>query len=85
VNPASIPFNGLAQTVGFSATSSNPKSALSATSDKPAVATVAAGVLPGQFTVTSVGVGLCTITVSDTTGGSATIAVTVTTISLVVH
>jgi len=78
-------FNSLAQAMGFYATSSNAESALSATSDNPAVATVAAGALPGEFTVTPVVAGTCTVTVSDTTGGSATLVVTVTTFSLTVN
>jgi hypothetical protein len=80
----SISFNGVPQAASFTATSST-NSVLSATVDKPAVATVAPGSAAGQFTVSAVAAGTCTITVLDAKGGLSTLAVTVTTFPLTVN
>jgi hypothetical protein len=79
-----LAFNAVAQTGSFTATSSTG-SVLAATLDQPAVATVIPGTAAGQFTVTAVGAGTCTITVTDAKGGVAKLVVTVTTFPVTVN
>jgi hypothetical protein len=57
---------------------------LSASTDHPGIATVAQ-IAPGQFLVTSVNAGTCTISITDASGAHASVAVTVTTFGITVN
>jgi uncharacterized protein YjdB len=57
---------------------------LSATSSNPSIATVVQ-TSPGQFSVTGIIGGTCTITVTDSSGASAVVSISVTTIPVGVN
>jgi virginiamycin B lyase len=77
VTPTSLAFSdaGSKQTLTVS---ESGKTHWTAASSNTAVATVASGATDAKFTVRSVGTGTCTITISDDSGNSAVVKVSVT-------
>ena len=90
VTPSSISFTALAQTQTFTIKEANYTGSFYATSSNGAVATVTPASGKSPFTVTAVGPGKATITVSDnakypTSGNGTAITVTVTTSTVIVQ
>lgn len=78
-SPASLTFNGTAQTQSVSVT--DPGTTNIAVSGCSGIATLGA-LMNGAFTVTAVAAGACTISVSDPFGHQSTVAVGVTTLGV---
>ncbi len=88
--PTSLTFLGTTTPQTFTATDPFFGGTLSASIDKPAVATVApvgstTGPGPVTFKVTPVAAGNATVTISDTFGGSATLSVSISTGGLLIN
>jgi len=84
VTPTSIAFNMVGETQTFSASEGGSGTMLTVRSSNSKVASVAPAANPGEWTVTAVGGGSCTIKVADQDGNYTDIAVSVTTETFVV-
>ena len=74
-NSSPLDFSGTGQTATVSVSQTNYGGAFTPSTDNGAVATIAAGGSPGQFTVTSQGGGTAHVTISG--GGAQSITYTV--------
>jgi hypothetical protein len=85
VTPTSIAFNMVGETQTFSASEANYTGTLIVTSTNAKVATVAPAATAGEWTVTAVSGGACTIRVRDQDGNETDVGVSVTTETFVVQ
>jgi virginiamycin B lyase len=85
VTPTSIAFNMIGEMQTFSASEGGSGTTLTVTSSNAKVASVAPAATLGQWTVTAVNGGSCTIKVADQNGNYTDISVSVTTETLVVQ
>ncbi len=76
VSPTSLIISAPGQTGSLTVTETNYHGTWAATSSSKSIATVVES-SPGVFTVTAVGAGKCTITISDTTHNFAHVGITV--------